>query len=64
LYLFGSTPIKRIKRGKTMTKNEIIGLISILETKYEQTENTVSRFVIWQEIKSLKQQLESLKGVN
>jgi hypothetical protein len=47
-----------------MTKNEIIGLISILETKYEQTENTVSRFVIWQEIKSLKQQLESLKGVN
>jgi hypothetical protein len=43
-----------------MSRNEIETLISILETKLNQTEGALNRFIIWQEIKSLKLQLESL----
>jgi hypothetical protein len=44
----------------SMSKPEIETLINILETKLNQSESTLNRFIIWQEIKSLKQQLESL----
>jgi hypothetical protein len=44
-----------------MNKSEIEVLISILETKLNSTEGALNRFIIWQEIKSLKLQLESLQ---
>jgi hypothetical protein len=59
--VFGFITKQRSKGVKmSMSKPEIETLISILETKLNQTEGALNRFIIWQEIKSLKQQLESL----
>lgn len=41
-----------------MSKPEIETLINILETKLNQTESTIQRAIIMQEIQSLKKELK------
>jgi hypothetical protein len=47
-----------------MNRNDIESLIGILENELNQAEGAIQRFVIWQELKSLRQELESMQDTS